>query len=157
MSNNEVGKQQFSLCGADLWSASTSLSRCSDYCADCCGASGSAGSRNFARRQISVFLFVAQNENCWWGSQQLKPQNTEYARKVNSLQNHHAACCFALSIVSHNFAHSLAELELNSDLHIFPLHYWTFLVRYWIFTQKPSTAYWVFSVIIILSKEGEKR
>jgi len=28
-----------------LWPASTSLSRCCDYCADCCGASGSAGSR----------------------------------------------------------------------------------------------------------------
>ena len=24
------------------------------------------------------------------------------------------------------------------------LHYWTFLVRYWIFRQNPATAYWVF-------------
>ena len=49
-----------------LWPASTSLSRCSDYCADCCGASGSAReSRTSCAGRSSFFLFLAQNENCW--------------------------------------------------------------------------------------------
>ena len=57
-------QQQFSLCSVGLWPASTSLSRCSNYCADCCGASGSAGSRKLrARARSAFFPFLAQNDN----------------------------------------------------------------------------------------------
>ncbi len=45
----------FSLCEADLWSDSTSLSKRSDYCADCCGASDSAGSRKLSAQADQHF------------------------------------------------------------------------------------------------------
>ena len=56
-----TGKQH---CGAGLRPASTSLSRCSDYCADCCGASGSAGNRELralADHHFSPLLLKMSN------------------------------------------------------------------------------------------------
>ncbi len=47
--------QQFSLCRVGLRPVSTSLSRCSDYCADCCGTSGSAVNRKRPTRTDQRF------------------------------------------------------------------------------------------------------
>ena len=68
----------------DLWSASASLSRCSDYCADCCGASGSAGSRKLhaqADQRFSHSLLkmrIAEQFSLWQVSE--KTQSMEDCR-----------------------------------------------------------------------------
>ena len=77
--------QQFSLCGVGLWPASTSLSRCSDYCADCCGASGSPGSRKLRTRadqRFSTSLLIMRIAGHGYWSLSVVPHTVEYCVNV---------------------------------------------------------------------------
>ncbi len=78
-----------------------------------------------------------------------KPSNLEMAietaeygtQKVNSLQ-HHQSCLLFCSFycIANDIANSFAALELNLGWNAFSLHYWTFLVRYWIFNPSHTLA-----------------
>jgi len=66
-----------------------------------------------------------------------KPSNLELTIETENTEGEHTPTSSILPAVllciANDITNSFAVMELNSGWIVFLLHYWTFLVRYWIF------------------------